>query len=126
LHPAKDVRYRSAVAGGLVLRMARGPASMLLRGADSDQDVLDRPVDLDADVLIDLAGDPPASDAFIATVRPLSVVSELDLYEREPPASERGPLRIGLTPDDTWTARWRSPGAASDPAWATGLKQARP
>lgn len=126
LHPATGVRYRSAVAGGLVLRLARGPASMLLRGSTAEPDLLASSIDLDADVLIDLAGDPPSTDALLAAIRPLSVVAERDRYEQESPADAPGPLRIGLTPDDTWSARWPAPDEASDPVWATGRLQTRP
>lgn len=126
LHPATGATYRSASAGGLLVRLSRGPAALMIRGSTADQDVLSRPHDLDADLLVDLAGEPQASEGFVRAVRPRTILSELNLYEQEAATDSSGAQRVGLAPDDLWMTEWPSPGSKSAADWASGEKRTKP
>lgn len=79
LHPRRGVTYRRAADAGLVLRIARGPASLLYQGHASPEVealLLDAPVDVGAAALVagTLSGDGAWGRAWLDLVRPSDVV----------------------------------------------------
>ncbi len=120
LHPEADGRYPSGAAGGLVLRVGHGPASLILTGprdARLETALLAAPEDYGAAALIHLASadEPDAFDSpWLDAVRPAWIIRPerpADAWQ-PPPRRSRPPLLHLLDPEIPLRLRAR-PGAPS-------------